>query len=292
MWGLLDNRAKPTRRGLSYRGITTQAPFSPLGTPLPVRANFMKRTGLIILLIFILLSFSFENDKKQLFLIKDFHNYHLELNPEMKIRDLKILLDSLCCSNYYGSFKELENIKYPYIIINTYNCKQTKNVSNNSLRLGFYFYPCSTVDYDYLYRNVLRISIDTNKITIREKYSYDSLYFYLNKHILNYDKDKDFSENPSRALIEFYASDSLNVNDLMNVVCDVTNEFIKVINFYCKNEFGKRLEEIEFEELDSLKNILNINLWINSARYRVPPPFPFIPSDSLLNSNQIIEDEN
>ena len=42
MWGLLDNRAMPTRRGLSYRGLTSQAPFSPLGTPPPVGSNCEK----------------------------------------------------------------------------------------------------------------------------------------------------------------------------------------------------------------------------------------------------------
>ncbi|MDO1446791.1 hypothetical protein Q0590_11040 [Rhodocytophaga aerolata] len=135
----------------------------------------------------------------------------------------KALNDSICKSNK-GSFEEIH---------------LQLTIDNKKLTIPLMQPICEYGIFDWK---------DRNRLTITR---YDDSK-NLEKHLLNYDKNRTYSQHPRDAFLFINLTDEEKIESLNKIIIGIIQEYAFIINKQCQRKYKKAYEKCSEEELNAI----------------------------------------
>jgi len=168
-----------------------------------------------LILILVVCLFSCKNNEELKFYYPNEKDYFNIENP------IRIELD------HFSDYKELIDSMEVLMAENRNVVSQIKQKNK------YYFFEINsleekgrTIPYHIKLRNLLGISTDS--ILKNDYYSTDSLQSFLRKDLLNYGKDRNFSDNPKRLIISIELESNQKISEVKKILFEIFETYNKL----------------------------------------------------------------
>lgn len=150
----------------------------------------------------------------------------------------------------------------PTIFFDTKKGQIVSSAARNVLAIGLEPTPC-TGELEYNFNQILEINLDGNNVLIEGKrMPLDSIGQYIYYQYLNYGQRKGFSSSPQGNGIWLISEMNRPLSDLNAIINQVVKGYLETVDFYTDTFFGKKVCELNHEELVKLKSKLQFHLAI------------------------------